>query len=160
MKLKCTFHLNNQYMSCLCVDGLGSFAAWSGQGEGRNNPNMTHVPSIGALLNGRYYIVERPTGGRLGAIKDAYAKHIYGTDRSLWFGLYRDDGKIDDVTFTQGVKRGGFRLHPVGPRGISEGCITLFNPREFNVLRWRILNSPTFNIPGSNLRAYGEVRVI
>lgn len=56
--------------------------------------------------------------------------------------------------------RGGFRLHPAGPRKISEGCITLFNQREFNVLRWRILNSPKFKIPGSNLYAYGEVRVI
>lgn len=160
MRLKCTFHLNNQYMPCLCVDGLGSFAAWSGIGKGRNNPDMTHVPSIGPLLNGRYYIVERPTGGRMGPLRDAMLKYIYRTDRSQWFGLYRDDGKIDDVTFTQGVKRGGFRLHPAGPRRISEGCITLFNQREFNVLRWRILNSPMFKIPGSNLYAYGEVRVI
>ncbi|MDE8555645.1 DUF2778 domain-containing protein [Pantoea vagans] len=42
-------------------------------------------------------------------------KDIYVTDCSTWFGLFRDDGKIDDLTFVQGIRRGNFRLHPIGP---------------------------------------------
>lgn len=75
-------------------------------------------------------------------------------------GLFRDDGKIDDYTFVQGVKRGNFRLHPIGPLGLSEGCITLQHPIQFNYLRDRLLESgATLNIPGSQLKAYGTIKV-
>jgi len=120
----------------------------------------TNVPDIGPIVRGRYFIVERPTGGRLGPFKERLLKDIYGTDRSTWFGLFRDDGKIDDYTFVQGVKRGNFRLHPIGPLGLSEGCITLQHPIQFNYMRDMFLKSgPTLNIPGSQLKAYGTVKV-
>ncbi|WP_246881177.1 DUF2778 domain-containing protein, partial [Pantoea ananatis] len=109
---------------------------------------------------GRYFIVERPSGGTLRPLRERFLKEVYGTDRSTWFGLYRDDGKIDDYTFIQGVKRGNFRLHPIGPLGLSEGCITLVHPIQFSYLRDMLLKyGPTLNIPGSQLKAYGTVQV-
>ncbi|MDE1187182.1 MAG: DUF2778 domain-containing protein [Pantoea sp.] len=62
--------------------------------------------------------------------------------------------------FVQGVQRGRFRLHPIGPRGLSEGCITLQYPIQFDYLRDMLLRSgPTLHIPGSQLKAYGTVKV-
>jgi hypothetical protein len=52
---------------------------------------------------------------------------LYGTDRSEWFALYSAD-TADDWVFVNGVQRGNFRLHPKGPRNLSEGCITLADP--------------------------------
>ncbi|MFX1673677.1 DUF2778 domain-containing protein [Paraburkholderia sp. A2WS-5] len=67
----------------------------------------------------------------MGWLYDFARTHGYGTDRSQWFALYRDDEKIDDETFVNGVRRGSFRLHPIGPMRRSEGCITLANPAGF-----------------------------
>nr|WP_244124552.1 DUF2778 domain-containing protein [Burkholderia gladioli] len=36
------------------------------------------------------------------------------THRADRFALYRNDGKIDDVTVISGIRRAYFRLHPVG----------------------------------------------
>ncbi|MGK3116306.1 tlde1 domain-containing protein [Candidatus Pantoea formicae] len=58
-------------------------------------------------------MVERPTGGRLGPFRERFLKEVYGTDRTTWFALYRDDGKIDDITFINGVRRGLFRCIPL-----------------------------------------------
>ena len=66
---------------------------------------------------------------------------------------------IDDYTFVNGVRRGNFRLHPIGPRHLSEGCITLANPKEFESLRSRLKKGPELSVPGSTLRAYGTVNV-
>lgn len=160
MPFSCYLLLNRREMTNLNCPGIGSFPAFSGQDKGRNNPDMTAVADIGPLVRGRYYIVERPTGGRLGPFRERFLKEVYGTDRSTWFALYRDDGKIDDITFINGVKRGQFRLHPIGPLGISEGCITLAHPVQFNYMRDRLLrDGPTLKIPGSNLMAYGTVKV-
>lgn len=160
MSYSCYFLLNRREMASLNCPGIGTFPAFSGQKEGRNNPEKTNVPDIGPIVRGRYFIVERPTGGRLGPFKERLLKNVYGTDRSTWFGLYRDDGKIDDYTFVQGVKRGNFRLHPIGPLGLSEGCITLQHSIQFNYMRDMFLKSgPTLNIPGSQLKAYGTIKV-
>lgn len=54
-------------------------------------------------------------------VQDWAATKYSGSDRSVWFALYRDDGNIDDWTFIDHVERGHFRLHPAGCMGISEG---------------------------------------
>lgn len=93
-------------------------------------------------------------------IRDFFLKEFYGTDRSEWFALYRDDGAIDDVTYIQGVQRGHFRLHPMGPRGISEGCITLMQKRDFEKLSTYLRqHGATLPIPGTGMRAYGVIEV-
>ncbi|MDR9890426.1 DUF2778 domain-containing protein [Pseudenterobacter timonensis] len=93
-----------------------------------------------------------PTDGSTG-------NNIYGTDRETWFALYKDDLQIDDTVFFEGVKRGNFRLHPVGPAGLSEGCITLSHQSDFDYLRQALLDTTMMQVPCSSFRAYGTVTV-
>ena len=95
----------------------------------------------------------RQSGGKLGAFRDLF------NDHRQWFGLYADDGSIDDETFCNGVKRGNFRLHPKGPYGISEGCITINELPHFQQLQANLRGAPPVDIPGSSLKAYGRVVV-
>ncbi|WP_261154663.1 DUF2778 domain-containing protein [Serratia ficaria] len=83
----------------------------------------------GADTAGRYWIVDRPTGG-IGSQALTWAKDFVNrTDHATWFALYRDDHRIDDFTWINSVKRGQFRLHPIGPARLSLGCITLYKRR-------------------------------
>ncbi|WP_082716174.1 MULTISPECIES: tlde1 domain-containing protein [Burkholderia] len=61
----------------------------------------------------------------MGWFYDFAREYGYGTNRSQWFALYRDDGKVDDETIINAVRRSAFRLHPIGPHGRSDGSITL-----------------------------------
>ena len=76
-----------------------------------------------------------------------------------WFALYAADGKIDDETFCNQVKRGNFRLHPKGTAGISQGCITLESVADYQRLRTFLKGMPAQAVPGISLKAYGRVVV-
>ncbi|WP_328291036.1 DUF2778 domain-containing protein [Burkholderia pseudomallei] len=102
---------------------------------------------------------DRESGGRWGTMRDFVLEHFYGTDRTTWFALYRADGQIDDWTFINGVRRGSFRLHPNGRRGLSEGCVTLVNQQDFVKLRAALKATPMISVPGFAGRAYGTVDV-
>ncbi len=91
-------------------------------------------------------------------VQDWAASEYTGSDRSVWFALYREDSNIDDWTFINNVERGHFRLHPAGYMGISEGCITLPSKAHFSVLRNALLNTPAIQVT-SMLTAYGTVQV-
>lgn len=159
MPITCHFSLNGMPSSLLQCYGIGSFPAFSGQKQGVNNASLTAVKNIGPLPQGRYYIVGRQSGGRLSELRDSFLRYGYGTNRKEWFALYRADGKIDDWTFINGVKRGNFRLHPVGPMGLSEGCITLIHISDFEYLRVQLLKTSMIPVPGSSLQAYGTIQV-
>lgn len=159
MALNCTFWLNSDVMSSFDCPGLGCMQAFSGTGTGRNRPDSVGIAELGPLPTGCYYIVDRQSGGRMGTIRDFVLHQFYGTDRSSWFALYRDDGVIDDVTSIGKVQRGAFRLHPIGPRGLSEGCITLASPAAFERLRVKLKAGPVIPIPGTTGTAYGTVTV-
>ena len=159
MAVACTFALNDQKFSLLDCKGVGTFPAFSGTQNGRDNPADVAMADIGPLPPGRYYIVDRRSGGHLGVIRDYFLEHIYGTDRGTWFALYRDDDVIDDFTVIRGIRRGNFRLHPIGPRGLSEGCITLANPVNFATLRDALLKTKPMSVPGFSGSAYGTVDV-
>ncbi|PTB20932.1 hypothetical protein C9I57_09360 [Trinickia symbiotica] len=159
MPISCQFHLNNNQFSTLSCTGVGAFTAFSGNGEGRDNPAAVDQPDVGPLPPGRYYIVDRESGGRMGSIRDFVLKHFYRTDRTAWFALYRNDDIIDDWTSVNGIRRGNFRLHPVGPRRLSDGCIALVSPSQFEILRDRLKSASTISIPGTTMRAYGTVDV-
>jgi hypothetical protein len=131
-----------------------SYAAFSGNGTRRNNPRSGGVADNGPILPGRYYIVGRQSGGHLSGFRD------FATGRNEWFALYRDDGAIDDQTFIGGVRRGEFRLHPLGPSGMSLGCIVIQNPTDFTALRSRLLAAAVNHIPGTTTRHYGTVEVV
>ncbi len=76
-----------------------------------------------------------------------------------WFALYANDGKIDDYTFCNKVERGHFRLHPKGPNGLSEGCVTIEERSDFVIIRSMLLRSSMIDVPGSNMKAYGVLVV-
>ncbi|MDR7343857.1 hypothetical protein J2X14_002277 [Pantoea alhagi] len=159
MAIECIFTLNGMPLSILECKDVGKFPAFSGQQYGRNNPTMTGRENIGPIPKGRYYILNRQSGGRMGFLYDMALRYGYGTDRNEWFALYRDDGQIDDFTFEDGIRRGRFRLHPVGPRGLSEGCITVNHIPDFHYLRASLLQTTTFSIPGTSMKAFGTVQV-
>lgn len=148
----CTFVLNNRPFTTL-ISPVGIYTAFSGNGEHRNNPDSVAVPDGGPIPGGVYYIVDRESGGMLGSIRD------WALGRDQWFALYRDDGRVDDYTFVQAVSRGLFRLHPLGPRRMSTGCIVLQYRTEFDRLREHLIKSPSELIPGSALRTHGTICV-
>ncbi len=100
-----------------------------------------------------YYIVDRPTGGLLGA-----ARGWLG-NKGDWFALFADDGSVDDTTLCDKTIRGNFRLHPKGPLGRSEGCITIEKLDDFNAIRKELKALPLEAIPDSQLQAYAKVVV-
>jgi hypothetical protein len=148
----CTFILNGDTFSTFTYDGTRT-RAFSGNGPHRNNPTSGNVPNDGSIPTGRYHIVDRQSGGTVGPLLD------WMFDRDIWFALLRDDGSIDDSTFVDGVRRGEFRLHPKGPRGISLGCITLEYRSEFDTMRAYLLAQPVAYIPMTKTRTYGTVEV-
>lgn len=93
----------------------------------------------------------------LGPIRDLANSIATGSNRDLWFGLYRDDGKFDDVTYINGVMRGAFRLHPAGYRRISNGCITLVSHYDYSVLFNALMATHTFSLWG--MKIYGKIYV-
>ena len=148
----CSFELNNQPMSAFRVSAL-SVPAFSGQGPDVNRRSSACVPGRGPIPPGQYYIFDRQGGGKL-----EWIKNLFG-DRGDWFALYAIDGKLDDETYCDQLLRGQFRLHPKGPRGISEGCITIDNLSDFYRVRALLKSRPPTTVDGSTLKAYRQVTV-
>lgn len=149
----CTFVLNRMPHSTLQT-ATGWFVAFSGHGPHQNNPDSCGVANEGPLPTGRYYIVDRESGGVLGPVRDLLR------GKYKWFALYRDDGTIDDRTFIENVQRGRFRLHPGGPGGgRSDGCVTLPFHEQFDRLRAWLLGQPDAVVPGTAMRTYGTLDV-
>ena len=150
--IDCTFVLNGKPMSVFRC-GATSFPAFSGFGKHINQRASACFASEGPIPPGTYYIFDRQSGGLLGPFYDMFNEH------SDWFALHAIDGKIDDETYCNKVKRGAFRLHPKGSRGISEGCITIEKKTDFQFLRTILKGSTPVAVPGSTLKAYGKVVV-
>jgi hypothetical protein len=159
MPVACSFRLNGKRMSVLLCPGFGGVAAFSGDGVSIDDPTATAKQDEGPPPVGKYYIVDRQSGGRLGWLEDAVKDAFVHSNRREWFALYRNDGKIDDWTFVNGVRRGNFRLHPVGRLGESKGCITLANPTQFDQLRAFLKSQASAKIPGTDINYYGTVEV-
>ncbi|MGR5945681.1 hypothetical protein [Enterobacter sp. C4G1] len=47
----------------------------------------------------------------------------------------------------------------IGPRGLSEGCITLSQQADFDYLRNALLNTTMMPVPCTSMRAYGTITV-
>jgi hypothetical protein len=103
-----TFRLNDKPLSVLHCDGIGDFSAFSGDGTGKNNAAAIAIRDVGPLPPGRYYIVDRGSGGVFSHMRDFLYDVYNQTDRHKWFALYRDDGRIDDWTFVNGAGRAIF----------------------------------------------------
>jgi hypothetical protein len=165
MALQGKFVVDNEPLEPLVIFGVGAFPAFSGNDIYRNRGGCVTVPNDGPIPPGKYWIVDRPTGGirsRLEASLKDMLNSAIGTPshHDEWFALYRDDGAIDDWTWINGVKRGQFRLHPAGGRGISLGCITLPSYPDFQRIRNALLHTNTIPARNSGLSAYGWIEVI
>jgi Protein of unknown function (DUF2778) len=149
--IDCKFELNKPISTFGC--GATSFPAFSGLGEHANRRASACILNAGPIPPGNYYIFDRQSGGLIGPLRDLF------TDHSNWFALHAIDGKIDDETYCNKVKRGAFRLHPKGDWGISEGCITIESSTDYQRLRAILKNTSQATVPGSTLMAYGKVVV-
>ena len=109
---------------------------------------------------GRYYILDRESGGMLGWIRQPVKDVFAGTDRSEWFSLYRDDGEVDDQTAINNIQRSAFRIHPVGPQGISQGCVTMTSKLAFDELRRSLRNLPGEILPSTGIKYFGVLDVL
>lgn len=144
--------------------GVGVFMAFSGNGIYRNKGACRAIKGDGPLPPGKYWIVERGSGGFFSGIKakaqDTWNKYKHGAafGRDEWFALYRDDWGIDDGTWVDDVYRGLFRLHP---GVLSEGCITIANNSDYGIIRSALLNTPPVQVPCMrSLMARGWVEVV
>jgi len=143
-------HFKIEAHPSLVIGGLW-LPAFSGDGEYRNRRLYMCLPNNGPIPVGTYYIVDRRSGGRLGGINDALKRD--------WFALYAKDKVVDDERWCAGVQRGQFRLHPKGPRGLSQGCITLERQEDFVRLRDLLRCTTRETIPGTDLTTYGMLVV-
>ncbi len=75
MPASCYFTLNNQKVSALVCSGFGGVAAFSGNSQHIDNPSDTAVVGAGPIPKGRYYIITREPGGRLGRLRD-FARYL------------------------------------------------------------------------------------
>lgn len=148
----CFFALNSKPMSTFKCGSL-SVPAFSGSGPYINRPAFSCHAGLGPIPPGVYYIFDREVGGLSGALRNLFL------DRGDWFALYAIDGRIDDEVYCNSVRRGNFRLHPKGIRGISEGCITVESHLDYRAVRAYIKSSRQVSVPGSPLKAYGRVVV-
>lgn len=160
MALHGRFYLNKADWAPLDFSGVGRFPAFSGMERFRNQPGCTYLVDKGAIPPGRYWVVDRPVGGVRTRFREALAAAFGQNIRANWFALYRDDGAIDDHTFIDGVRRGSFRLHPMGPNRESWGCVTMLRQTDFELVRSMLLRSTPMQIPGAEITGYGTVEVI
>ncbi|CUB05421.1 DUF2778 domain-containing protein [Marinomonas fungiae] len=151
--LEFSFKLNDEPMSSLKMGSERSFDAFSGLGKHVNRVLSTCIANHGPIPKGEYYIFDRQSGGMLGPLRDIFS------DKDEWFALYADDSSIDDETFCDEVKRGQFRLHPKGPLGVSQGCITINSYSDFQILRALLKGVETEVIPEVGLECYGKITV-
>jgi hypothetical protein len=149
---QCTFELNGEPLSQFKIGSL-SFPAFSGKDSYVNKRTAACIADLGPIPPGEYYIFDRQSGGRLGRFVDSLGRH------QGWFALHAIDGRIDDETFCQGVKRGHFRLHPKGAAGISRGCIAIEHQADFCRIHAMLKSIQPTPVNGSDLLAYGTVRV-
>lgn len=136
--------------AALVIAGF-SFPAFSGDGEFRNRRTHMCLPDQGPIPIGTYYILDRQSGGKLGAVYDYF--------KGDWFLLYARDRVIDDERYCAGLLRGQFRLHPKSGRGLSKGCITLEVESDFALLSRALKATKMEQIPGTQWMSYGTVVV-
>ena len=150
--LECKFTLNGKPLSNFEM-GAELFPAFSGTGKNANVKASACLKGAGPIPPGTYYIVDRPSGGVLGFARDWLG------NKGDWFALLADDHSIDDSTLCDKVVRGNFRLHPKGPLGLSEGCITIDAVKDFIAIRKQLKALPKQAIPNSSFTTYAKVIV-
>ena len=148
----CTFALNGLALSPFKIGSL-QFDAFSGRATHVNQPASACLVGVGPIPRGKYFIVDRQSGGRLEWLRNLFSDH------GDWFALYADDERIDDETFCGLVKRGQFRLHARGPRGISEGCVTIAERSDFMHIHGMLKCTRPVQVKATGIDSYGVLTV-
>ncbi len=155
--LQCFFHLNGGTYATLSVPGVGFFLHFQGMVT-RRTVQKAQIYLISAHSHRSLLHTFTWIRGWYTQTKDSVNAFFTGSNRNEWFALYRDDGLINDETFVKGVRRGEFRLHPIGPSGISKGCITLYSQSDFKILASALLRTGGQQL-GNYMIAHGVVQV-
>jgi len=134
MALHGKFVLNDADYSPFTLYGVGTFLAFSGNGIYRNRGACSSVLKNGPLPTGRYWIVERGSGGFFSGLK----ANAQDTWNRVWNGL--------------------FRLHP---GHISEGCITIPHNSDYALIRNALMRTqPIHVLCMKMLKARGVIEVL
>ena len=80
--------------------GAFSFPAFSGFEENISQPSSVCLANEGPIPIGRYYILDRQAR-LIGNIVGRFTGYMD------WFALYAIDGRIDDETYCNKVRKGG-----------------------------------------------------
>ena len=159
--ISCEMNYNNvsddgKYIKLTCI--LGEFDVFSGVYPTTNIAECAFKEKA-ALPPGNYWIVDRPDGSWGNEIRTWFLDWKNETNHHEWFALYNEITMSDSMS-VNGVKRGGFRLHPLRPDGSGEswGCITFRKISDFQKLRNALLATQKMRIKNKIL-AYGKVIV-
>ncbi|WP_109740658.1 DUF2778 domain-containing protein [Citrobacter sp. Y3] len=77
--------------------GSGVYDVFSGLGHLKNNPDA-YMEKNGPIPPGKYWIVDRPTGGIGSILKQKEKEWRTGNNYDEWFALFKNDSLINDKT--------------------------------------------------------------
>ncbi|NJM32216.1 MAG: DUF2778 domain-containing protein [Limnobacter sp.] len=149
--LECSFRLNGEDLGMLRIDGY-TFAAFSGFRQHVNQAASQCLPDAGPIPRGKYYVVDRATG-------ILQKINAWLQSKNDWFALFAMDGKIDDFMTCDGIRRGNFRLHPMGEEGVSLGCVTLINRSDFDLVSSKLRDQKPLPVGDGGHLAYAILTV-
>ena len=141
------------------IEHLTTDKVFSGNNEHRNNPDSVGDPDNGPIPPGKYYVIERQSGGLLGEIREAVYEFFFDNDKRKWLALIAIDNRIDDSTCINGKVRSLFRMH-AGSKSL--GCITFMDKSVFEEVRQFILDTDSEtvkNAQGGEYVYYGILEV-
>ncbi|WP_262984572.1 DUF2778 domain-containing protein [Pandoraea pnomenusa] len=87
MALHGKFALNNKDLAPLIIYGLGTYLAFSGNNSFRNRGGCTAVAGAGPIPAGKYWIVDRPSGGVLSRLRQKVATWSSALRVALLIGM-------------------------------------------------------------------------
>ncbi|WP_418391104.1 tlde1 domain-containing protein, partial [Akkermansia sp.] len=124
---------------------------FSGNGDGKNNPDNAGNKDNGPIPPGKYYVIKRQSGGIRSQFEDWTYKMWNDNDKTQWLAFIAIDGVLDDQKEINGVFRSSFRMH-YGTRSL--GCITFLDKDVFEKVREFILETESKTVKGADGTEY------
>ena len=130
---------------------LTTSRVFSGNGDGKNNPDNVGNKDNGPIPPGKYYVIKRQSGGIRSQIEDWTYKLWNDNDKTQWLTFIAIDDALDDQKEINGVFRSSFRMH-YGTRSL--GCITFLDKEVFEKAREFILETESRTVKGADGTEY------
>ena len=130
---------------------LTTSRVFSGNGDGKNNPDNVGNKDNGPIPPGKYYVIKRQSGGIRSQIEDWTYKLWNDNDKTQWLAFIAIDDALDDQKEINGVFRSSFRMH-YGTRSL--GCITFLDKEVFEKAREFILETESRTVKGADGTEY------